>query len=287
VPRELPSFDLVVATVGRVDELARFLDSLVAQTQPPFRVIVVDQNRDDRVNDALDGVALDILRLRSETGLSRARNAALEHLTADLVAFPDDDCVYPHDLLERVGRRLADEPELDGLTGRAVDADGGSSPSWESERALLTEMNLWNRAISFTIFLRRDVVERVGGFDERLGLGANEPWASGEEIDYLVRAVRGGARIEYDPSLVVRHAPGADDAPTGYRDGASVGYLLRKHGYPARTTARMLVRPLGGALVSLGRGDLGRARYYLASFRGRLRGLRAKGEASLAPTDFL
>ena len=104
--------------------------------------------------------------------------------------------------------------------------------------------------ISFTIFLRRALVERVGDFDERLGLGSPEPWASGEEIDYLIRAVRAGARIAYDPSLVVRHAVREDDARVGARDGASVGYLLRKHDYPARVVARMLVRPLGGALVS-------------------------------------
>jgi glycosyltransferase involved in cell wall biosynthesis len=276
VPGALPSFDLVVATVGRVGELSRMLDSLVAQTHDRLRVIVVDQNPDDRLNDALDGVRLDVLRLRSEPGLSHARNAALEHLDADLVAFPDDDCIYPEDLLERVARRFQDDPGLDGLTGRAADEAGVSSPSWKRDAAVLTGDNLWNRAISFTIFLRREVVADVGRFDERLGLGAPEPWSSGEEIDYLVRAIRGGARIEYDPSLIVGHARGADDAQTGFRDGASVGYLLRKHGYPARTRARMLVRPVGGALVSIGRGDLGRARYYTASMRGRLRGLRGR-----------
>ena len=55
---------------------------------------------------------------------------------------------------------------------------------------ILTDDNLWNRAISFTIFLRRDVVEAVGPFDEELGLGSGRPWASGEETDYLIRAVR-------------------------------------------------------------------------------------------------
>jgi GT2 family glycosyltransferase len=274
VSGRLPSFDLVVATVGRVTELSQLLDSLVDQRHGGLRVVVVDQNPDDRLNDALDGVRLDVLRLRSQPGLSRARNEALKHLTAEIVAFPDDDCVYPAGLLERVALRFADHPALDGLTGRAVDDAGRSSASWKPDPALLTETNIWNRAISFTIFLRREVVDRVGAFDERLGLGSPEAWSSGEEIDYVLRAVRAGARIEYDPSLVVRHAPGTDDAATWFRDGASVGYLLRKHGYPTRTRARMLVRPLGGALSSLGRGDPARARFYVASLRGRLRGLR-------------
>jgi glycosyltransferase involved in cell wall biosynthesis len=275
VSSELPSFDLVVATVGRADELGRLLRSLEAQTHRELALIVVDQNPDDRLAPVLAGTDLNLLRLRSDPGLSRARNAALPYVRADIVGFPDDDCAYPPDLLERVASRLAAAPDLDGVTGRAADSSGRSSPSWSQDAAVLTEANLWNRAISFTIFLRREVVERVGPFDERLGLGSPEPWASGEEIDYLVRAVRAGARIEYHPSLVVQHEVGADDAATGFRDGASVGYLLRKHGYPVRTRARMLVRPVGGALVSIGRRDLARARFYAASLRGRIRGLRA------------
>ena len=60
--------------------------------------------------------------------------------------------------------------------------------------------------ISFTLFLRRDVVARVGPFDERLGLGSGTPWSSGEELDYVLRAIQSGARIVYDPDLTVTHA---------------------------------------------------------------------------------
>ncbi|HET9460885.1 MAG TPA: hypothetical protein VFO56_03025, partial [Gaiellaceae bacterium] len=110
--------------------------------------------------------------------------------------------------------------------------------------------------------------------DEHLGLGSDEPWASGEEIDYLVRAVRGGARIEYDPTLVVLHDVGVIDAAVGYRDGASVGYLLRKHRYPARSVARLLVRPIGGVIFALATLDWARASYRAATLRGRMDGYR-------------
>jgi GT2 family glycosyltransferase len=248
------TFDLVVATVGRVDELARLLESLERQTHRDFRVLVVDQNDDARVVPLLTERAV---RLHSPPGLSRARNEAIPHLQADVVAFPDDDCVYPDDLLERVATRMEG---LDGMTGR--------EPWWTTGAATLTRDNLWNRAISFTIFLRREVVERVGRFDERLGL----PSSSGEEIDYLIRALDSGARIDYDPALVVEHPRKlADMRAVGARDGESVGYLLRKHDYPATTVAPMLLRPLGGALV-----HPRRAGFHLATFRGRLRGYRGK-----------
>ena len=274
---DLPSFDLVVATVDRVDELGRLLDSLERQTHRGFRVLVVDQNEDDRLGRVLSAHAsLAPVRLRSGRGLSRARNAALGELRDGIVAFPDDDCTFSDDLLERIARRLAAEPALDGLTGRSADAAGRSAASWSRNGAILTRDNLWNRAISFTIFLRAEVIERVGAFDEQLGLGSGTPWSSGEEIEYLVRAIEKGARIEYDPSLVVAHEDktlSADAARTiGARDGASVGYILGKHGYPLRTVARMLVRPAGGALLALVRGNRTRMRFQAATMRGRLRG---------------
>ena len=266
------SFDLVVATVGHTGELDHLFDSLESQGYPHLRVIVVDQNDDERVTDAIDGHKLEILHLRSEPGLSRSRNAGLPHVRADLVAFPDDDCVYPPELLSRVAEQFSADAGLDGLTGRAEDPAGRSSASWKPDPVVLSDGNLWNRAISFTIFLRREVVERVGAFDERLGLGSRETWSSAEEIDYLIRAIRAGARIEYDPSLVVRHDVRIDDARIGLRDGASIGYLLRKHRYPLRTVGRMLVRPAGGVLVSLAHRDRARASYHAATLRGRVRG---------------
>jgi glycosyltransferase involved in cell wall biosynthesis len=280
VSRELPSFDLVVATVDRTDDLGTLLDSLEAQQYDRLRVIVVDQNEDDRVAPFLEGRALRLECIRAGRGLSQARNAALAAVDADVVAFPDDDCVYPDGTLERVAQRFAADPGLSGVTGRAEDERGTSSPSWKPDAVVLTDDNLWNRAISFTIFLRGELVRQVGAFDERLGLGSDEPWSSGEETDYLVRAVRRGARIEYDPTLVIRHDVRDDDVRVGARNGASVGYLLRKHAYPARVVARMFVRPLGGFLVAGIRLDRRQAQYQLATLRGRVRGYRGASRAN-------
>lgn len=263
---ELPSIDLVVATVDRDRELGLMLESLERQTHRGFRVLLVDQNDDDRVEQVLrQHDSLTVEHVRSERGLSRARNAGLDRVTADIVAFPDDDCVLPDDLLERAAARLADH-SLGGLTGRSP-----TGTSWKRDAATLTRDNLWNRAISYTIFLRRSTVERVGAFDERLGL----PSSSGEEIDYLIRAIDAGARIEYDPTIVVLHPEKPVDlSVVGARDGASIGYILRKHDYPARTVLAMLIRPAGGVLVSVARRDAARVRFHLATLRGRLRGLR-------------
>jgi GT2 family glycosyltransferase len=276
---ELPSFDLVLATVDRTEEPERLLTSLERQTHHAFRVVLVDQNEDERLADLVRRhPSLAIERVKANRGLSRARNAGLARVEAQLVGFPDDDCVYPDDLLERVARRFAADPSLGGVSGRAADPSGRSSQSWPATAAEVTRENMWSRAISFAIFLRASVVAAVGPFDEELGLGSGRPWSSGEETEYLVRAVDAGARIEYDPELVVRHdektfSPAALQN-AGAREGASVGYILRKHGYPAVTVARMLIRPAGGAALALVRRDRARAAFHLSTLRGRVRGYR-------------
>ncbi len=109
-------------------------------------------------------------------------------------------------------------------------ADGRTAGRWPSRAQRIRLDSIFHTAISYTIFLRRSVVDRVGGFDEQLGLGSGTAWSSGEEIDYLVRALRAGARVEYDPSLVVTHPvkPPSPDGlvALGRRDGGSLGYVL-------------------------------------------------------------
>ena len=78
--QELPSFDLVVATIGRVSELDHLLTSLEFQTHTDFRVIVVDQNPDESSRPALATTGLEVVHVRSAPGLSRARNVGLAHV---------------------------------------------------------------------------------------------------------------------------------------------------------------------------------------------------------------
>ncbi|HEY7179579.1 MAG TPA: glycosyltransferase family A protein [Gaiella sp.] len=287
-PDGLDRFDLVVATIDRTDELDGLLSALDAQTHRGFRVVVVDQNPDGRITDLLElHPGLDVLHLRSDRGLSRARNAALPHLDAELVAFPDDDCSYAPDLLTRVAERFAVDSGLDGLSGRPEDRDGRVVGRWPDDARRITTDTVWHTANSHTIFLRRALVGRVGPFDESLGLGSGTPWSSGEEIDYLVRALRLGARIQYDPSFAIGHPlkPTTADGlvALGRRDGGSVGYVLARNGYPWRVVARMLARPAVAAVACAVLLDGTMARFHAAALAGRLRGLAAGRRAGKRP----
>ena len=271
-------FSLILATVGRTDTLRCFLDTLLSQTHKDFELIVVDQNSDERLVSVLAPYmsTFPILHLQSVKGLSRARNTGLRHSCGDLIAFPDDDCEYPPNLLSRVTEFFIRHPEMDGLTGRITD----ETTNFGIEPNSINKRNVWSCASSISIFLRRDSTQGVW-FDEGLGLGSSTRWQSGEETEYLLQLLERGALLHYDPDLIVIHpSPVAkydrSARRRAYRYGCGMGRVLRMHNYPLWFVLYQWTRPLGGLLLALGRREIAKAGYHWAIFRGRAVGWIAR-----------
>ncbi|MBA2512759.1 MAG: glycosyltransferase family 2 protein [Solirubrobacterales bacterium] len=272
-------FSLIMATVGRTQEIERYLASLNAQTYRDFELIIVDQNPDDRVEDLLkhQRSSYPILHLCSEPGVSRARNIGIEHATGEVIGFPDDDCWYPLDFLERIARYLCKYPEMDGISGRVTDEAGSFDARFDRTSGLLEPSKVWLRTAAVATFVRREAAGKIGGFDEKLGPGSGMIWGGGEDIEYALRAISNGLNIYYDPALVVFH-PHALAAGYGemsgraYSYGAGIGRVWRKHDYPIRLVAYSLLRPVGGAVLALLSARQDKARYHWSGFRGRFKG---------------
>jgi histidinol-phosphate phosphatase family protein len=185
--------DLVVPTVGR-DSLSRLLDALGSGAGPlPGRVLVVDDRRDQR-RALLPGGVPERLAGRVQVvpgraaGPAAARNAGWRRATAEWVAFLDDDVVPSATWLADLAA------DLEGLGADVAASQGrivvpmpaGRRPTdWERNvRGLETAR--WATA---DMAYRREVLERVGGFDERF------PRAYREDADLGLRVVGAGYRI--------------------------------------------------------------------------------------------
>lgn len=271
---------LILATVERYAEVERFLEKLDLQTYRNFELILVDQNDGDPLRPLIEKYKnrFPLLHLRSERGLSRARNVGMRRATGDLVAFPDDDCWYAPGVLEQAVGYFRREPAPDVVTGRSVDERGeDAAGSFDPEEGYVDKMNVWNRAISFTIFLKKEVADDIGDFDEEIGVGAGSIYLSGEETDYVLRALK-RFKVYYYPEFTVYHAnPLRQITPQiiarAYKYGCGFGRVVSKHDYPIAFKLRMLARPLAGTMVYGTVGQFSRSKYYWNSFRGRLRGM--------------
>lgn len=271
---------LILATKGRMAEIEILLRSLTQQGYGSLELIVVDQNEDDRLDAILkeSNLPFPIKHLRSEVGLSRARNVGVAFATGDIIAFPDDDCWYPAGLLRRVVSELQSQPSVDGLTGRSEDGrNRPSGGSFSRRKGRVDINNVWKKGISYTIFLRSSVCAAVGPFDEELGVGARTRFGSGEESDYLIRTVNLGFNIQYLPDLVVFHPNpilyDRNHCNKAFRYGLGMGRVLSKHRYKLSYNLCTILRPIGGALLSLLTLRARKAAYHLAIARGRLCGL--------------
>lgn len=224
-------FSLVLATVGRTVELERFLSSLDTQTYRNFELIVVDQNEDERIVPILNrfSSSFSVLHLRTPyKGASRARNLGLQHARGEIIAFPDDDCVYSPSLLEGVRNFFQKTSDVDLLIVRATGLDGQDFPMQLKRAGRVSSWMMWHLSITWVLFVTSRVVKKVA-FDEQIGPGAGTPWGSGEDTDYGLQTLKAGFKAWYEPGLRVAHPGDAPSLEKARRYGRGNGYVLRKH----------------------------------------------------------
>lgn len=270
---------LILATLGlRRDELKRLFDSLQSQTYKNFELIIVDQRGGDDVKILVKEyesfLSINHIVVNSK-GLSKARNIGLDVAKGDILAFPDDDCWYPKDLLERVVSFFKSNPGIFGLSGVTKLPSGEVVVGrFDKTAGFVSKYNVWHRVTSAALFLRREVVSHVGYFDQDLGLGANTPWQSSEDIDYPLRIINNGFKIFFDPNLVVYHPDVKlyDNMHRAYYYAQGMGRVLKKHNYPFWFVGYYLLRPIVGIVFAIFRRDKMLVKYYSQVFWGRVRG---------------
>jgi glycosyltransferase involved in cell wall biosynthesis len=277
----MPLFSLVVSTKGRVGELETLLASLKAQAFRDFDVLLVDQNGDARLAAIVSkdwGFPLRRLHRPGDRGLSRGRNVGWRESNAEFVLFPDDDCWYPPAFLAYAAQRLA-QTGADVLTGRAADQQGRDiNGRFETRAQKVVPNRVWTTQIEWVAVFRRALLERLGGYDPDLGVGAATPWQACEGQDLVLRALKAGAACLYDPDLFGHHAeletthPDLAMVRKGRAYARGMGYVLRRHGWGWGARLYWVARPTARAALSLVRGHRPAARYAQQVAIGRLEG---------------
>ena len=171
-----PAVSVVVPTCGRPDLLRRCVAALEAQSlaSDAYEIIVVD----------------DTLTRR---GPAATRNIGWRRARAPIVAFTDDDTVPDRDWLARGLAAFA--PGIDAVTGRIVMPLPETPTDYERNEQGLERAEF----VTANLFVRRDLLMRLGGFDERFRL----PWR--EDSDLHFRLLEAGSVIARAPDALVVH----------------------------------------------------------------------------------
>ncbi len=280
-------FSLICATINRTEAIDRLLNSLTGQTHNDFEFVIVDQNSDGRLLPIIEKYAeqFEIMHISSDPGLSKARNLGLESATGEIVAFPDDDCWYGDNVLEKVAILIEENPDIQGITGICFDDRINKSYGRvNAHKGLITKFNVWLKGSSASMFLIRDFIEQNKlNFDENLGLGSAN--YSGEETDFILSMLNAGAKIYFDPEIRVGHPYKKDlmnreMIEQGFQYGLGFGYVLRKHNYSYLYRIAVYLRSWIGMIISLLQLKTNWVKYHWNSYQGRRQGYRSFGQSN-------
>lgn len=271
-------FSLILATINRVQEVDRLLNSLQRQSYKGFELIIVDQNLDDRIEILVDKYKseLNIKHIRTPKGLSKSRNIGLSYATGDVVGFPDDDCWYPESLLGDLKDKFIFEG-VDGLSIRYTNEFGEVDRKWPSRKTKITKINSLKNAISIGIFTNKDLALRVGGFNEDFGVGAGTRFGSGEETDFILKILVAKGIIFYFPDINLFHPiflneKSEEKIKKSYDYEAGIGKIFKMHGFPKKFIAFSFLRTLFAIMFNVLRLNSYGVRFYVAKFKGRISG---------------
>ena len=126
------AYSVVIATLDRAALLTAALDSLIRQTRPPARIIVVDASQEEDTKIAVE-------RLRDRAPMwylcspiqsaAQQRTLGAEFVSTPLIGFIDDDVVLPADTFSKLLAPFEGEngESIGGVAGR-IEGLGHSKP---------------------------------------------------------------------------------------------------------------------------------------------------------------
>lgn len=177
-----PKVSVVLSSYNYARFIGAAIDSIFAQSYPAHEVIVVDDGSSDDSIAVIEayGERVRLIKQKNQ-GVCVARNKGAKLATGDIIAFFDSDDIWRPQKLERqVAAFEADEAV--GLVScgmRGFDPNGKTvyenivgKSGWCAE-----EIILFKPVINFSasaIAVRREIFEKLGGFDERRELYAAE-----------------------------------------------------------------------------------------------------------------
>lgn len=234
---------VIATTQGRFLEMATMLCSIGRQTHVSIEVVVGMQDTLVRAEQLVPPAGHDIVSIPlPKCSLSRARNTLLSHVTGNIIALADDDCVYPDGLFSMVADFFSQHPQCGGII---CDWDRRTRQAHHLKQ---TRRQLFQRSPSYRLFFRHAALIEAGPFDEDMGVGAPTRWQSGEELDMLLRIFDAGHEIWRISTPPIKHP-----APLAYiriapKKIAGYGYgrmhLLAKHRFPLWFIAINVIYPL-------------------------------------------
>ena len=188
---------VIIPTYHRSECIQRAVDSVLSQTLKDIEIIVVDDNGIGTPDGCATQAAMDkyksctnVIYLQHQSNMNGAvaRNTGLRAAKGEFISFLDDDDIYLPDRLKKLVDCLE---QYDSSWGVCYSAyvkhmrDGyiqNSAEKVTGDIFLQVLMRSFYLGSGANIFVRRDVIEKIGLFDES--------FRRNQDLEFLVRATK-------------------------------------------------------------------------------------------------
>jgi GT2 family glycosyltransferase len=207
-------FAVIICTRDRPGLLKASLAALARQTDRDFPVWIVSQGRppDPEVgSDEPNGPRVHVIHDPGR-GISHARNVGWRSVEATWLVYLDDDCVPDPDWAEQLRGELLANADVDLVSGQVTEL-GAPDGDYLSVTTLAIDRphrlagrwtRPWRVGFGACMAVRRDAIERLGGWDERLGAG-NLDFPGADDMDFNWRLMQAGGVAYLSPGPRVLH----------------------------------------------------------------------------------
>jgi len=212
-----PLVSVIIASYNHAPYIEASIESVLAQKYPNIELLVIDDgSKDDsveRIRRLEERHGFDF-RVQENKGLSRTLNDAIDRARGTLIAPLGSDDI----MLERIARQVAylqDKPEVGICAGniQEIDENGnfrGSPKDLPLRRLNFDDVFLDRKpgAPAPTLMIRREALEKVGGFDEQIRL---------EDLLIELKITRAGYTLDILPEVLAYYRVHATNTYKNYK----------------------------------------------------------------------
>jgi GT2 family glycosyltransferase len=256
------SVDVIICIHNALNRVELCLKSVIAHTRHPYNLVLINDGSDEQTSSFLTSFSIEhksvLVENREPLGYTKAANLGMSLSRNDYCLFLNSDTVVGSRWLEKL-LECAESQENIGIVGPLSNAAAYQSvPFTKNESGQWIQNTLPDGATpdqmdrivddlsertfprvpflnGFCLLVKRDVISRVGPFDEKaFGRGY------GEEIDYCLRARQVGIEAAVADHVYVFHARSASYGPERRiaLSTAARSKLDEKHGAAVLASAR-------------------------------------------------
>lgn len=204
---------IIIPAFNQLDYCRQCVESLQANTDRSYELILVDNGSTDGVSEYFDTIEnARVLHSEKNLGFAGAVNLGMDHAGDGHILLLNSDTVLPRGWLVRLERGLLSDDSI-GMVGprsnyaatQYIDELDMDSPSecdayaQERARTHAGQLTATYRLTGFCLLIRDSVFKEVGNFDESYRVGCFE------DFDYCLRVNQAGYKIRIVENAFVFH----------------------------------------------------------------------------------